>query len=99
MFQDIQLSHAPERGIIFTNQTLVLQQINQSQAGRYMCESANQVGKGRSEDIKLDVKCKCCRRNESYLAGAVRNKSFKSFKFDFSSLLPSFLLGDFLQEG
>ena len=27
------------------------------QAGAYMCESSNKVGKGRSEDIILDVKC------------------------------------------
>ena len=52
------LSHSPERGIIFTNFSLVLQKISQAQAGAYLCESSNKVGKGRSEDIVLDVKCK-----------------------------------------
>ena len=56
--QGIQLSHSPEQGIIFTNISLVLQRIRQRQAGHYMCESSNRVGKGRSEDIVLDVKCK-----------------------------------------
>ena len=45
-------------GNIFTNFSLVLQKISQIQAGAYMCESSNRVGKGRSEDIILDVKCK-----------------------------------------
>ena len=43
--------------MIFTNYSLVLQKINQARAGSYMCESSNQVGKGRSEEIILDVKC------------------------------------------
>ena len=58
LWQGHRLSHSPEDGIIFTNFSLVLQRINQSQAGDYMCESANRVGKGRSENIFLDVKCK-----------------------------------------
>ena len=57
LFQGALLAHSPERGIIFTNFSLVLQKISQSQAGAYMCESSNRVGKGRSEDILLDVKC------------------------------------------
>lgn len=58
LLQGHRLSHSPEDGIIFTNFSLVLQRINQSQAGKYMCESSNRVGKGRSENIFLDVKCK-----------------------------------------
>ena len=58
LLQGHRLSHSPEDGIIFTNFSLVLQRINQSQAGQYMCESSNRVGKGRSENIFLDVKCK-----------------------------------------
>ena len=63
--QGVQLTHSPERGVIFTNFSLVLQRISQAQAGAYMCESSNRVGKGRSEDIVLDVKCKLlsCQRN------------------------------------
>ena len=58
LLQGHRLSHSPEDGIIFTNFSLVLQRINQSQAGKYMCESSNRVGKERSENIFLDVKCK-----------------------------------------
>jgi len=52
----VPLSHSAENGVIFTNYSLVLQKINQARAGSYMCESSNQVGKGRSEEIVLDVK-------------------------------------------
>ena len=58
LFQGLPLSHSAENGVIFTNYSLVLQKINQARAGSYMCESSNQVGKGRSEEIILDVKCK-----------------------------------------
>jgi hypothetical protein len=57
LFQGLPLSHSAENGVIFTNYSLVLQKINQARAGSYMCESSNQVGKGRSEEIILDVKC------------------------------------------
>ena len=30
----------------------------QTRAGSYMCESSNPVGKGRSKEITLDIKCK-----------------------------------------
>ena len=32
--------------------------ILQARAGSYMCESSNSVGKGRSKEITLDIKCK-----------------------------------------
>lgn len=59
LLQGLPLSHSTENGVIFTNYSLVLQKINQARAGSYMCESSNQVGKGRSEEIVLDVKCEC----------------------------------------
>ena len=31
---------------------------SQARAGSYMCESSNSVGKGRSKEITLDIKCK-----------------------------------------
>jgi len=71
----VQLNHSPERGIIFTNFSLVLQKISQSQAGAYMCESSNRVGKGRSEDIILDVKyVPICASPEPVIYGVSKNE-------------------------
>ena len=108
VLQGHQLSHAPERGIIFTNFSLVLQKISQAQvrcltnqntslqcllnksepfnsfqAGAYMCESSNRVGKGRSEDIVLDVKCKFYHHSITevhYLWQKVQKISWKMFQ-------------------
>ena len=58
LFQDAQLHHNTSDGVIFTNQSLVLQQIDRSRSGAYTCEAVNAVGKGSSLPIFLDVKCK-----------------------------------------
>ena len=45
-------------GVIFTNQSLVLQSIGRRRSGAYSCQAVNAVGKGSSQEIKLNVKCK-----------------------------------------
>lgn len=46
------------RGIIITNQSLVLQSISKQTHGQYMCRAANTQGSVSSNDLYLDIKCK-----------------------------------------
>lgn len=45
------------RGIIITNQSLVLQSISKQTHGQYMCRAANTQGSVSSNDLYLDIKC------------------------------------------
>ena len=57
-FQGIELRHNTSEGIILTNQSLVLQRISRRRSGSYTCQAANEVGRGSSQNIFLNVKCK-----------------------------------------
>jgi len=46
------------RGIIISNQTLVLQGISKSSHGQYFCRASNLQGSVSSNEVYLDVKCK-----------------------------------------
>ena len=46
------------KGIILTNQSLVLQRISRRRSGSYTCQAVNDVGRGASQPIYLNVKCK-----------------------------------------
>ena len=59
-FQGIELRHNTSEGIILTNQSLVLQRISRRRSGSYTCQAANEVGRGSSQNIFLNVKCKIC---------------------------------------
>ena len=52
------MSHDKTSGVIVTNHSLVLQKISRQRSGIYVCEATNRVGRGRSQAIALDVKCK-----------------------------------------
>ncbi len=58
MVQGKELRQDVENRIIFTNFSLVLQRIGRERSGSYACESSNRVGRGQSQDLLLDVKCK-----------------------------------------
>ena len=45
-------------GIIMSNQSLVLQQIDRNAAGIYTCQATNLEGQGVSNDLSIPVKCK-----------------------------------------
>ncbi|EDS42055.1 conserved hypothetical protein [Culex quinquefasciatus] len=45
------------RGIIISNQTLVLQSITKATHGEYMCKAANTLGTVTSNQLYLDIKC------------------------------------------
>jgi hypothetical protein len=46
------------RGVIITNQSLVLQSISKKTHGQYMCRAGNAQGSVSSNDLYLDIKCK-----------------------------------------
>lgn len=48
----------PTRGVIITNQSLVLQSISKQTHGQYMCRAYNTQGAVSSNDLYLDIKCK-----------------------------------------
>ena len=48
----------PGSGVVFTNNSLVLQNINIESRGNYTCKAINSEGIGTSEVISIDVKCK-----------------------------------------
>lgn len=47
----------PTRGVIITNQSLVLQSISKQTHGQYMCRASNTQGSVSSNDLYLDIKC------------------------------------------
>lgn len=55
-FDGLTVGHNPTAGIIQTNQSLVLQSINRTRSGGYTCQAVNAVGKGRSQEMHLNVK-------------------------------------------
>ncbi|XP_069953152.1 uncharacterized protein [Cherax quadricarinatus] len=50
------LVHNVSAGVIVSNQSLVLQRVTRTQAGRYTCLAHNTVGDGLSNSLTLDVK-------------------------------------------
>lgn len=56
--QSNQLVHNVSAGVIISNQSLVMQQVARAQAGHYACHARNAVGRGTSNTLTLDVKCR-----------------------------------------
>jgi hypothetical protein len=69
--QGKELRQDVENRIIFTNFSLVLQRIGRERSGSYACESSNRVGRGQSQDLLLDVKCKGIFDNFSFFSPIV----------------------------
>lgn len=57
VLQDKQLHSS--RGIIISNQSLVLQSISKASFGQYFCRATNVQGSVSSNEVFLDIKCKC----------------------------------------
>jgi hypothetical protein len=53
------LSHNVGRGVIISNQSLVLQGVSRDSAGNYTCVGYNTEGDGESNCFYLNVMCEC----------------------------------------
>ena len=58
MVQGAELRQNVREGVIMGNRSLVLQSLSTDNTGLYSCQAANAVGKGMSNVVNLDIKCK-----------------------------------------
>ena len=58
MLQGAELRQNVREGVIMGNRSLVLQSLTTHNTGLYSCQAANTVGKGMSNVVNLDIKCK-----------------------------------------
>ena len=65
--QGVELRQNVREGVIMGNRSLVLQRLSTANTGLYSCEAANTVGRGRSNSVNLDIKCKNIRTIYLYL--------------------------------
>lgn len=56
-FQNQILAHNTSARIIWSNQSLVLQSVTRSSAGKYVCAATNDLNETRSEALHFRVKC------------------------------------------
>lgn len=56
-FQNQILAHNTSARIIWSNQSLVLQSVTRSSAGKYVCAATNDLNETRSEPLHFRVKC------------------------------------------
>ena len=62
LFQDVMVGGDPSRGVLITGESLVLQRVTRSRAGKYSCVASNSEGDTQSNVVELKVKCKCAKR-------------------------------------
>ena len=57
-FQGRELSPSHNKNLIINEFSLVIQRVDRSSAGAYVCEATNSAGKGSSDQVPLTIKCK-----------------------------------------
>ena len=57
-FQGKRIEEDLSKGVIISNQTLVLQSVKLDNGGLYTCVASNVVADGESNALHLDIKCK-----------------------------------------
>ncbi|XP_022236802.1 hemicentin-1-like [Limulus polyphemus] len=79
-FERKELSTNTSVGVIISNQSLVLQNVNRSSRGRYTCRATNAQGEGVSNPLHLKVQfAPTCRNNQKSVYGAARHETVKIF--------------------
>ena len=81
--QGEEVLHDLSRGIIVSNQSLVLQKVTREQAGSYTCEASNVEGDQVSNPVQVSIMCK------------LGKKWLKAFSFHLAKLIfidPFFLV-------
>ncbi|KAG5309577.1 KIRR1 protein, partial [Acromyrmex insinuator] len=70
------LAHNTSARIIWSNQSLVLQSVTRSSAGRYVCAATNALNETRSEPLHFRVKfAPVCKEDRIIVVGASRGES------------------------
>ncbi|MPC09082.1 Cell adhesion molecule 1 [Portunus trituberculatus] len=68
-----ELRHNPSRGVLISNQTLVLQHVTRASSGNYYCVASNIQGDGHSNPLRLKVKyAPLCTNTHPVYHGAAR---------------------------
>lgn len=57
LLQGSELHHNITAGVILSDQSLVLQNVNRRQAGDFTCLAVNNEGRGTSNPVTLRVRC------------------------------------------
>ncbi|XP_015783695.1 hemicentin-1-like isoform X2 [Tetranychus urticae] len=74
-FEEEPLISKPNEGIIVTNQSLVLQKVRRSQAGRYFCTASNSAGQGHSDEFYLKINfAPICKPGQKIIYGVAHNE-------------------------
>ena len=63
-FENQSLMSDSRKGVIISNQSLVLQKVKRNQSGRYICSASNMAGTGYSEEFFLKINCEYCYFNK-----------------------------------
>ena len=58
LFQTQLLHQDPDKGIIMSTQSLVLQKVTRETVGDYVCRAVNTEGSGESNPVALKIMCK-----------------------------------------
>ena len=65
-FQGKQLVGNQEKGIVLTQQSLVLQKVERMSSGEYECQAFNSEGYSTSNPVELNIMCKSNRNQASW---------------------------------
>ena len=84
-FQGRELSPSHNKNLIINEFSLVIQRVDRSSAGAYVCEATNSAGKGSSDQVPLTIKCKK-RIKTPYFCSWPNTKIFDELKFLFSDI-------------
>ncbi|XP_076335730.1 uncharacterized protein LOC143238948 isoform X2 [Tachypleus tridentatus] len=78
LFNDDELTTNKSDGVIISNYTLVLQKVDRSKRGRYVCKATNSEGSGESDPVYLRVEfAPICRPTQRHVYGTAVHETVK----------------------